>query len=309
MVKLKELGAKIIAFDIIFSEEAANCKEPNQKSVDEIFSDKITEFQNHQLGNRVILPYILQDKGAFGVYQQEIPNILLDMVLNFQTNGQGVLSLKVIEKYTWPIQELLRANSDLGYINMLEDNDGVFRHYPLVANIDELYFPSLAFQAFLAYSKKDYQVNISELSTGEVVTSKNDFFLNHKGEAKIRWLGDKDFFDSISLYQVLKSESKNLKLKAFFKDKIVFIGSTATGAHDLRHSPINAKMPGVYAHMNMTEMLLKGYTYQDTEKSLKMTLFILIFGLAILFITFIFRKATLDIFILFTLLLLTYFSR
>ena len=97
---------------------------------------------------------------------------------------------------------------------------------------------------------------------------------------------------------MLQADKDDPEMKKFFKDKIVYIGSTATGAHDFRNTPIDTKLPGVYAHMNLTEMLLQQYFYQPVDDSIVYSLYILGIAMVLLMGFMMFNKAILDIFVL-----------
>lgn len=61
------------------------------------------------------------------------------------------------------------------------------------------------------------------------------------------WEGDKQFEQ---IYGVTPEEA--------FKDKIVLVGSTATGAYDLRVTPFSENTPGVEIHATVIDSILKG---------------------------------------------------
>ena len=185
------------------------------------------------------------------------------MVESQQDSELGLLT-RYVEKNTWPIEKLLSAGPDLGYIAMLEDVDGVFRQYQIVANLDTLYFPSIALKALESYTEDPHQLKINSQGLAQMKFGKNSFFVNNMGETKIRWFGDgkNKNFKEVSIHKILSAKENDTKMQDTFKNKIVFIGSTATGAHDLRNTPIDSQMPGVYSHINMVHMMLHEYFYR-----------------------------------------------
>ena len=100
---------------------------------------------------------------------------------------------------------------------------------------------------------------------------------------------------------------ENIKLAEFFKDKIVFIGSTATGAHDLRNTPIDPKLPGVYAHMNLVNMLEKQFFFKPIDDSVIHSIYVLAGGMALLVFAMVFNNAILDLFVLIVVLGVSYY--
>lgn len=292
---LKSYGAKVVAFDVIFPEEVKTCGET---SPDDSFANAIADFQEVD-GNKVIMAYTTQSAAYGGDLYEEMPEDLYNFIIDSQqANDEISLEARHVEKHTYPIKKLLSASPDMGYINMLEDTDGVFRHYQIVANVDGmLYLPSIALKAYESFIGKTHKLEINSQGTGSMKFEGKEVFVNNRGETKIRWTGAYDKFKDISLHQVVNASIDDEKMKSFFNGKIVFIGSTATGAHDLRNTPIDPKMPGVYAHMNLVNMLQKQFFYQNLDNSIKISFFMLGIGLIILLGTMIFNKAILDLFI------------
>jgi adenylate cyclase len=280
LLKLKAYGAKQVAFDIFFPEPAAVCGLNNP---DQNFVDGITEFLSID-GNKIIIPYTIDNNDEFENFA-ELPDDLYNFILDSQAADQANLHLSKISKHTYPIQNLIDAKSDLAYINMTADSDGIFRHYQLLANVGDIYVPSLALRTYINSTPDPIKVEINSGRTGQLVLpNKKKLHVNNSGETKIRWIGEMGNFGLINFEDVLNGKDDDVKLKKQIEGKIIFIGSTATGAHDLRHSPVNSVMPGVYAHMNMLHMLMKNFYYQDLEESWKISLIILIAGLLLIII-------------------------
>ena len=286
--KLYELDAKIIAFDIFFSEPEKSSQKPGP---DEVFSKAISRFQSRR-GNKVILPYgvTLSSNQSF----KEIPDTVLDFMLKAKQNKDISLFPSYLSKSVYPIDTLLAASPALGFIRAEKDGDGVFRMYPLVANVNELHFPSFPVIIYQAYESENAILDLSDSEEKYLVTDFSYYNINFKGETKVRWLGGPKQFNSISVADLLKRQ-KDDYLKNLFEDKIVFIGSTAYGAHDLRNTPIQEDLPGVYFHMNMTHMMLDGKHFKPSGKSTYLS-WILLIGTSILMIFIMtFQSATLDI--------------
>lgn len=319
---LKKYGAKVIAFDVMFPEPVKACSDI---SPDDIFSNSINEFQSEE-NKRVIMAYTIQkyQKGNPDFFQETPPELYSQMVDNRLDNENITFTAQAIERHTYPIQKLLDTESDMAYLNMEEDADGVFRHYQLVANVDNLFFPSLGFKAYLNYSETNPQIKVDQFALGTMEINGKTLFINPKGETKVKWLGDADKFDVIPLYRVLEGKDydvtetvikgdlvqnvkKRIELEKVFKDKIVFIGSTATGAHDLRNTSINSKLPGVFVHMNLVNMLHTQNFFKPLNDSIIHTLYILVAGLIILITTMFFGKAILDLIILISISFLAYY--
>lgn len=302
---LNHFGAKVIAFDVFYPEKSKSCS--YEESPDELLANSITKFQETE-GNKVIIPYTTSEYKEDGY--EEIPDRLWDYLMDSQADSdKDQLALFYVEKSNFPIDEIANSGTDLAYINMIEDRDGVFRHYPVVRNLNEgLYFPSLGIRAFQAYTGKDVKVTVGKHLNGNLIFEDNSLYLNNMGETKIRWYGaDRFRFKEISMQDVLYADKDDAELKKRLSGKVAFIGSTALGAHDFRNTPVDPKTPGVYAHMNILYMFLNNFFYQDLYESMKYTFLLLLVCLAILMTVMYFGNPIIDFLTLLSLIAITYF--
>ena len=266
--KLNTFGAKVIGLDIIFPEKAPVC---GTASPDEDFATAIAEFQTK--GRRIYMAYTVtaHPEDAF----KEAPPELFDDIVDSQSSSEANMIEMMVSKFTYPTKSLLESKVGLAYINSYEDSDGIFRHYPLVENIDTLYFGSLGYNVYNAFSEKKPSIKISNDGTGIAVVQNKEMEVSNRGEVKIRYLGATKNFSSVSLYDLIMAKDDDPELKKIINGKMIFVGSSASGAHDFRPSPIDPKMPGVFAHANIAEMLNQQYFYQKSVDSVQYSLIIL----------------------------------
>jgi len=258
--KLKNYGAKIIVFDVVFSEEERFFK---GRSPDKLFAESIQKFQSIE-GNHVIIPFSLTSMhhNDDDVSFKEVPSVLFNYMIDVRQESEQGLEQHRIMSTTFPISTVMDAGPSLGYIDIKEDPDGIYRKYPLVTNVESLYFDSLALAAYKKFTKDKPILKINPHGDGTLETKNGNVYLNYNGETRVNWAGRTSAFPRISLATVVERDDDNTKLKDLFKDSVVFIGSTAFGAHDLRHSPIDPQLPGVYYHMNVLQMLNSGRLYK-----------------------------------------------
>ena len=331
LLNLKKFGAKVVAFDVLFPEPVKTCGE---SSPDDSFAEAVTSFQEIE-GNSVIMSYTAQDtpKGYLDETLMAEPpfEIYTSLITGNISPSCKDLKEKKIEIHNWPIQKLLDAEPELGYLNMAEDSDGVFRHYTLFANIESkemegyIMAPSLGLKAFMSDTKfKNLNMAVNNQCEGNFAINGKNIRTSKFSETKIRWIGGRSKFKEISLHRVLAGkdfeeevtfyegdnyikEKRYYDLPKFFKDKIIFIGSTATGAHDLRNTPIDPKLPGVYAHMNMVNMLQKQFFFKPIDTSVVHSLYFLTAGMIFLILVMLLNKPILDVIALFFILSLSYY--
>lgn len=274
--KLDHYGAKVVAFDVFFSESSLACSQDNP---DEEFAKAISRFQTDP-NQKVILPYSLS--GANDAYE-EIPPIMYNFIMDTRQQQGNQLIPAQIGSRVFPLELLTESEPGLGIIQTREDPDGIFRHYPLLANVDELYFPSFSLLTYQYFTDDRPIFEMTSMADPKLKVETGELSLNILGESKVRWFGDMDNFPSVSIIDILKASDDDPQMRQILEDNIIFIGSTAFGAHDLRHTPVDSKLPGVYFHMNMTQMLLDGNFFRPVSESTKYSWYML-FGATILMI-------------------------
>ncbi len=277
MDKLNTFGAKVIAYDVFFSEESNSCGgvTPEQK-----MADAIKRFQSVP-GNKVVLPYSLSQYPHEDTFK-EMPETLYNFIMDSKIEGENNLDPRFVETKVFPLPILTETEAAIAHIEATADNDGIFRHYPVVGNVDTLYFPSFALSSYEHFTgdKPHFEYGgdgtpILKLKTGTLT-------LSQRGEAKVRWLGNQNSFPRVPIWKIIAADDNDPEMKQIFDGRAVFIGSTAFGAHDLRHTPVDSMMPGIYFHMNMTHMLLEGKFFKNLDESTKFSWLILIVGTIII---------------------------
>lgn len=293
--KLEHFGARVVAFDVFFPEKALVCGE-NDPDLE--LAAAIESFQSDP-SRRVILPYSLFGSSDPGF--EEIPDVMYDFIMDTrQAQGMNLYPSR-IGRRVFPIDDLLQASPGLAIIESEADPDGIFRHYKVLANVDELYFPSYSLMSYEMYTGDRTRFVMQPHGTPMLETEKGTLNLNIRGETKIRWLGDAEQFPLVSLYDLVNADPDDQAMDELLRDKIIFVGSTAFGAHDLRHTPLNPIMPGVYFHMNMVHMLLEGKFFQPLDKSTLYSWVLLFLGTGIMILVMFFNNAIIDLFTMITL--------
>lgn len=124
-----------------------------------------------------------------------------------------------------PLQAMLETGR-LGTHNAIADDDGVVRRYPMYFDEGGWHLPSLP----LTVAKHLGFENISQQS-----------------EIILHWHGTALSYPRVSYADIYEDfqRAKPLRDAKEFTDKIVIIGATANGLHDIRPTPVAAFHPGV----------------------------------------------------------------
>ncbi len=273
--KLREFGVKVIAFDIIFSEPENVC---NGVSPDD---DLAIAFQNfNATGSSIVLPYTLAGYGD--PIMSEPPPELFDLILSGEVQAENVPPNK-LNATTFIIEKLRVDGNGYGFINSSGDRDGVYRHFLLFANVeleeDPLYFPSLALSTYMKYTNKEAPYNITPDGAVSMNIDGKKLYLDALGKARVKFLGDKKYFNEVSILELLEANSNDPEIREKLEGKIAFIALTAIGnANDIRPTPAGPQTEGVLMHMNLTHSLIKGDFFQEPVESFLYSLILLILG-------------------------------
>jgi len=157
--------------------------------------------------------------------------------------------------------DLLNAGYSVGHVNFRADVDGVVRKIHLFSNFIDHSYPSLAFRIFTSLTG----INEVKIRKGEGIKLFSEdrevgvIPIDNNGNMLINWAGNFQTFRYISFYDVLLERIPS----AYFKDKIVLVGTSLPGLFDLRSTPFNPQFPGVEIHANILYTLLNGNFIQS----------------------------------------------
>jgi len=261
--KLYDLGAVIIASDVLFIE-------PHEH--DQILADAMFDAGN------VFLPFSIDSKAIKGFVKTKdfMRHSMLDVA-----NIEHLERFKEYEIFTYasllpPRQILLESAIATGHIAIKPDEDGTVRWDMSIIRHQGNLYPSLDLLVatyYLGMSRKDIHVDAAKsISIGKHLTMETDGY----GRTPIYYYGGSNTFRTYSILDILKDKIPEKAIKG----KIVYIGSIAEGAYDLRVSPFSHVMPGVYKHAHfVTSVIEKKLMHVVSDK----TNLLVIIGVGLLF--------------------------
>ena len=224
----------------------------------------------HQAGARaVVLDVILsepsldpEDDRALLSALSESGNVHLPFYFkNLKTNSgflQG--SDKVL-----PLRKFSLAAAGIWPINVTPDRDGIIRSMPLVIESEGRLYPTLGFALALSYlgvSPESLILARGFLEAEIPGGGKLKVPVDKRGRMIINFAGNFDRFKAfpwetvfLSYFKERSGEKPEVDL-AQFRDKIVIIGSSASGVGDIRPSPVNPYFPGFAFHASVISNVL-----------------------------------------------------
>lgn len=184
-------------------------------------------------------------------------------------------SFSKLSNPVFPIESFRNAAKAVGSINMPTERDGVVRYYSLLHRLPDSTKLTYAGEITL-YLLADMigipdsaiTVKADGLYAGEIHIP-----LRQDGRFRINWLGNGQKIRYVSYYKVLQDRIP----PEFFKDKYVFLGTSASGLQDLKTVPSqDTKMPGVEVHaVAFLNLINEGVLTEFTPMQL-LPLFILV---------------------------------
>jgi len=217
---LAEAEARVIVFDVLFSEPAPD---------DEELAASIRNTGN------VIFPFV------YTILPHKSTAI-----------GQTIALDSIIR----PLGTFEESALAVGHANMIPDEDGIMRRLPLVVPNNGHYEPSLALTAIAKYLRRSQAIE-SPIKDNSLPFAGRTISLDDSGNMLINYTDDSAAplnFETVSYVDVLRDNISSVS----FQDKIVVIGVTATGLGDTFWTPMGRMMNGVELHAAAMQTILSG---------------------------------------------------
>ena len=267
---LARAPAKVIAYDVVFSEADTRVGfDFGGSTMSGAESDRLLADSVKAAGNVILV--------ADASYDTEVENMALPDA-GFPLDVPGIYELRGVLP---PVKLFADAASGLGHNRFVLDPDGPLRHLMPFVRTHHRVVPSLGVSAALRVAgirPQDVRLDGTQLRLGDRVMPLSwrhvkaedglvSFLWNpidFRGPAllddlKSRTYATYSFFDLLySEEQILAKQPPKIDPSAF-RDKIVFVGVTATGLFDVFETPFsNGKMPGVQIHAAAADEILSG---------------------------------------------------
>jgi adenylate cyclase len=221
---LSRAGAKVVAFDLIFSGEASTISDAQ----DDLLAEAI---------RRAKCGVVLGSK--------------------FYTS---VTDKKKITAFVSPLDKLDPEKERVGYVNFWQDEDGILRHGTLLHKHQGKLYQHFVLKVLAQYYQikaHAMQLTADTLTYGPLkiaVEPGANLLINYRGgQGSFRCISFENVVDDIIFNGMAETD--------IFKDKIVLIGPTFTEAQDYHVTPYFREFsftPGVEIHANMMDTILQG---------------------------------------------------
>lgn len=278
--KLKSYEAKVVAFDIVFSEPDESSGINIIRDLKNKLKDKdrqvtsVIEKIEKEADNDLTLASALKDNPSvilgyfFFTSQDEIKHLKDTQGKKAESiMSSRYSSVRYIEKTSSQpdvlnalsveenIPVIANAASDFGYFNIAPDSDGTVRWAPLVVKYKDDFYPHISLEAVRKYlGSPPLILNIAQYGVDSINIGNRIIPTDERGRLLINFRGPQKTFPHYSFSDVVDG----LVPKDSLKDKIVLVGATATGIYDMRVTPFGGTFPGIEIHANIIDNIIQG---------------------------------------------------
>jgi adenylate cyclase len=155
-----------------------------------------------------------------------------------------------------PFPALAEAARGVGHTLFLRDDDGPLRREVPFARANDVIVPALPFAAAIALGLRDEVMIVQEKSCPPLIAFRGPTL----GREKQLAFTDYSFYELYYSEEQILAEEKPQIDPAVFKDKIVVVSLTASGAYEVQTSPFEQGIVGGEVHANVLDSLLQRRT-------------------------------------------------
>ena len=276
--RLGSAGAKVVVYDIVFSES------------DRTSPEAIAARLERSASNSALVDQLESLPGHDALLAQsfaEVP-VVTGFFLDHDARGRDVepklgLSLhgsmprEHVPSYSGalqPLPELEAAAAGNGFVSLESDADGIVRRVPLIAIHRDTLIPSLSLETARLASGADMLNLLASDGSGETLASPGAAVMVRMGEVEIpvndaaeMWVHfpQPGLQVAISAWPIITGEMSDEELAQKVAGKILFVGGSAAGLQDLVSTPVSDRIAGVTVHAAALEQMLNGHFLQRPD--------------------------------------------
>lgn len=267
--RLGEAGARVVAYDIVFSEADRTSPEavaaryaqsplaPTLLTLPSHDSLFVESFETVP----VVLGHFFLGPGAGG----------RDVEPRASFTIAGTLPQRDVAAYDGallPLPLIAQAAAGTGFVTLQGDDDGIVRRVPLVAIQAGKPVPGLALEAVRVALDAGSPNLLASDGPGETLASPGAAVSIRVGSTEIPVTDAGEMWvhypagpqaESLPAWRIIGGDITDRELETAVKGKIVFVGGSAEGLQDLVATPLNQSIAGVTAHAAATEQILAGH--------------------------------------------------
>ena len=256
-----------VAFDFMFVNSMKS-----SKANDVALVEKFKQYDN--LYTAINFDYIdEQIRKSEDLPEKISVNVKNDSKINLKNPDMVFTNCRMI------LQDIIDATDKIGHINLLREEDGIARHVSPIVYYKGKFYPHLALKVGINYLSKKENIDVKNIyidKKSNLIIGERKIQLNPQGAVTLNWYGQSGennplSFKYIPIWKLEKLangeplQGDDELSKDFFKDKIVYIGVSATSMYDIKSTPTDRTMPGVELHTTFINNLLDNSFIRHTS--------------------------------------------
>ena len=189
-----------------------------------------------------------------------------------------------------PCPDLHPSIKYLGHIMFSVSFDGAVRHIPLIAKVEDKYYPALSLISVCLFKDVPLDGNGVTLKWGKYILLKDNKGWRRKipidktGRMRLNYIGDRESFEQsysfLTLASALNGELPEDTWRDHFDNKLVLIGDETSEA-DWTHTPFSGNFPGVAIHATAIDNILQGEFVHESSTLLTISLSLCFSGILV----------------------------
>jgi HD-GYP domain-containing protein (c-di-GMP phosphodiesterase class II)/CHASE2 domain-containing sensor protein len=247
VTRLRDMGAAVIAFDVVFPETDRFEGEPSKEATtDAALADAL------RLG-RVVVGYAFTFNNAT---VRSTDCALHPLAMPVMQHGESSVEVPAFRATgticTLPL--LMKAADGSGFLNAIPDADGMLRRIPLVIERDGRLYPALGLAAAMAAAGANpVALRVQNVNATSLVLDNGEVPLDGRSNLLLRYHGRSRSLPYVPAVDVLEGRAS----AATLKDAVVVVGATALGTRDGVSTPFDTVFPGVEVQATVADNLLR----------------------------------------------------
>ena len=280
--RLRELGAAVVVFDIVFSEPDPNTPANLVSRLGKLDGAERSEAERLLSGlpdgDKELAEAISSTTVVTGFFNQSLSRAGLPA----DKSGEAVLGNAPLDEILPPIVNSVKnlpaiedAAAGNGSITLSEQTDDLIRKVPMFLRGGGKNYPALSIEAIrVALGERGYVLKTTTAGT-EISAGSNAMVSFRIGQLEVPVTEDGSLLIyyahtpsdlTVPAVQLLEGEDETIRER--IDGNIVFIGTSAVGLRDLRITALGESVPGVMMHAQIADQILSGAFLQRPDIAL-----------------------------------------
>jgi len=300
---------KGVLFDITFTEKHKFNREKgetiNQDDLELVQATASYPFTYHAA--RFVLDTLKKDETGNAQLNKPLPEnfeerfAIENRITEAHPQATGIVGSRAPNNnfYYLPFEELLESSNGIGVVEVQTDEDSVLRRARLFHAYRDKHYASLSTTALL----DNTPIKSIRREKNQLLFDQQRIPVDENEKMLVNYYGkyNEYSFSGIiaSLQQINDGNLENILIDpAELQGKYIFVGGSAAGLNDLKNTPIDANLPGVFIHASMLSNILEKDFLTPANRSLTYVLIVLfatVTTLSVLFIKKLFIQNSLPV--------------